>query len=171
MPEKTCCFIGHRKIEDTPELRARVRHIVEELITAEGFDTFLLGSNGEFNTLCREILAELKEKYPHIKRIYVRAEFPYIHDDYHAFLLESYEDTYYPQHMLNSGKAAYVERNCHMIDRSQVCVAYYEPSYTPPRRKASRNSIGTYQPASGTKIACNYAIQKKKRVIPVQIIL
>ncbi len=164
MSGKACCFIGHRTIEDTPELRARVWSIIEKLITAEGFDTFLLGSKSEFNTLCREILAELKESYPHIKRIYVRAEFPYIHDDYRSFLLESYEDTYYPQHMLDAGKASYVERNCHMIDRSQVCVFYYDPNYAPPRRKAG--SVN-----SGTKIAYDYAVQKKKRVIPAQIIL
>lgn len=39
----------------------------------------------------------VKEEYPDIKRIYVRAEFPYINDDYKNYLLKSYEDTYYPE--------------------------------------------------------------------------
>ena len=36
----------------------------------------------------------LKIKHPEIKRIYVRAEFPVIGEDYRKYLLESYEETY-----------------------------------------------------------------------------
>ena len=36
---------------------------------ADGADTFLFGSRSKFDTLCREVVTELKEQYPHIKRI------------------------------------------------------------------------------------------------------
>ena len=77
-------------------------------------DTFLFGSKSEFDRLCLKLVTKLKEKYPHVKRIYVRAEFPYINDDYMAYLLKSYDDTYYPEKLIGSGKAAYVERNYEM---------------------------------------------------------
>ena len=60
-------------------------------------------------------MTKLKEKYPHVKRIYVRAEFPYINDDYLTYLLKSYDETYYPEKLHGSSRAAYVERNYEMI--------------------------------------------------------
>lgn len=93
----TCCFIGHREIEETEELKAALKNIIEVLITLEGVDTFLFGSKSRFNNLCYHQVTSLKTKYPHIKRIYVRAEFPVIDDSYKEYLLSLYEDTYYPK--------------------------------------------------------------------------
>ncbi len=161
MRGKTCCFIGHRKIRQTHELEETLLKTVEALISEEGFDTFLFGSKSEFNSLCYEIVTGLKEKYPHIRRIYVRAEFPYIDSSYHAYLLERYEDTYFPPNMVAAGKAVYVERNCQMINKSQVCILYYSPNYTLPMQKTSRVLN------SGTKIAYDHGVKKKKRIINI----
>ena len=73
-----CCFFGHRKIKETNELKKAVYDAVEDLITNKDVDIFLFGSKSQFDDLCHSIVTELKEKYPHIKRIYVRAEFQYI---------------------------------------------------------------------------------------------
>ena len=105
MKERTCCFIGHRKIEDTLELRRELYDSIERLITDEKVDTFLLGSKSRFNDLCYELLTAIKEKHPHIKRIYVRAEYSYIDDSYKEYLLKYYEDTYYPEKIIGAGKA------------------------------------------------------------------
>ena len=67
--------------------------------------------------------------------------------------MESYEDTYYPEHIIGSGRAAYVERNYEMIDKSKFCIVYYDEPNAPTTRK------------SGTKIALDYAIKHKKEVI------
>ena len=115
----TCCFFGHRKITETDELKSNLYSEIEKLITNEKVHTFLFGSKSHFDDLCHTIVTELKEKYPHIKRVYVRAEFPYIDDSYREYLLESYEDTYYPSKMIDAGKAAYVERYYEMIDNSR----------------------------------------------------
>ena len=58
-----------------------------------------------------------------------------------------------PKKMINAGRAAYVERNCEMIDNSDFCVFYYDGKYTAAKRK------------SGTKIAYDYAVKKKKQII------
>ncbi len=166
--DRTCCFFGHRKIMDTEELRAKITDTVERLIVDENIDTFLFGSRSQFDSLCHELVTELKEKYPHIKRVFVRAEYPYIDESYRAYILEDYEDTYFPEHMINAGKASYVERNCEMIDKSSICIVYYHHGYDPPRRKASRSSLTDYQPRSGTRIAYDYATRKNKRIINIQ---
>lgn len=153
MIDKTCCFFGHRKINETEELNSKLMEIIEKLIVDEKVDTFLLGSKSQFNSLCLELVTEIKEKYPHIKRIYVRAEYPYISEHYKNYLLESYEDTYYPEKILNSGRAAYVERNYEMINKSHYCIVYYDELNAPTTRK------------SGTKTALDYAIKKGKQII------
>lgn len=149
----TCCFFGHRTIRETEELKERLSAIVEKLITEEKVDTFLFGSKSQFNSLCHQTVSAAKEKHPHIKRIFVRAEYPFINESYKDYLLERYEDTYFPEKILDAGRAVYVERNYEMIQNSDFCVVYYEEACRPDTRK------------SGSKIALNYALKQKKRVI------
>lgn len=149
----TACFIGHRIINETEELKLKLIEIIERLIVEKQVDTFLFGSKSRFNSLCLELVTELKEKYPHIKRVYVRAEYPYISEYYKNYLLKNYEDTYYPEKIIKSGRATYVERNYEMIDNSHFCIIYYDKQNVPTTRK------------SGTKIALDYAIKKQKYII------
>ena len=155
--KNTACFFGHRKINETEELKLKLIKIIEKLIAEEKVDTFLFGSKSQFNSLCLELVTEIKEKYPHIKRIYVRAEYPYISEHYKNYLLESYEDTYYPEHIIGSGRAAYVERNYEMIDKSKFCIVYYDEPNAPTTRK------------SGTKIALDYAIKQGRQITVLPI--
>ena len=165
--QKTCCFFGHRKIAYTEQLRERLYKIIEELIMYNNVSVFLFGSKSDFDKLCLAVVTELKYKYPHIRRVYVRAEFQYINDDYRTYLLQSYEDTYYPAKISSSGRAAYVERNYIMIDSSDICIVYYNEDYQPPKRKNSRHDISPYQPKSGTRIAYEYAQKKKKDIVNI----
>jgi len=148
---KTCCFFGHREISGADRLKEMLYEIIEDLIIYKYVDTFLFGSKSDLDKLCLAVVTELKNKYPHIQRINVRAEFQYINDDYKTYLLQSYEDTYYPEQISGSDRAAYVERNYIMIERSDICVVYYNENYQPPTRKNSRHDISPYQPKSGTK--------------------
>lgn len=163
LKKHTCCFFGHRKIDMDDDLIHNLKKIIEFLITNEKADTFLFGSRSQFINLCLDIVTEYKKKYPHIKRIYVRAEFPYIDESYTAYLMKSYDNTYYPKRILNSGKAAYVERNYEMIDNSSYCVIYYDEKYKPPKTK--QKNMEDYQPKSGTKLAFNYSRKKDIKII------
>lgn len=153
MQDKTCCFFGHRVINETEELKSKLIEVIEKLIAEENADTFLFGSKSRFNSLCLEAVTEIKEKYPHIKRIYVRAEYPDIDEQYASYLSENYEETYYPEHIRSSGRAVYVERNCEMIDKSRFCIIYYDEQNAPTTRK------------SGTEIALDYAVKKGKEIV------
>ena len=155
MKKTTCCFFGNRTINETEELKSKLDEMIEKLVVEEQVDTFLFGSKSRFNSLCQETVAEIKEKHPHIKRVYVRAEYPYISEHYKNYLLESYEDNYYPEKILNSGRASYVERNYEMIDNSHYCIVYYDEQGVPSTRK------------SGTKIALDYAVKRSKKIIRV----
>ena len=148
----TCCFVGHREICETKELKTQLRELLAQLIANKNADTFLFGSKSRFNSLCYDLVSELKEIHPHIKRVYVRAEFPIISDSYKAYLLEYYEDTYYPASIVGAGKAVYVKRNRIMIDNSQFCVFYCDEGYNPKGRE------------SGTRIALAYAKKQNKTV-------
>ena len=150
---KKVCFIGNRTINETKELKLKLTETVERLITEEKADTFLFGSKSRFNGLSVETVSALKEKYPHIKRIYVRAEYPEISDEYTEYLLERYEDTYYPESIINANKSVYVERNYEMIKQSDICVIYYDHENAPTTRK------------SGAKLALDYAKALKKEII------
>ena len=91
MENKVCCFIGHRKIAKSSELREKILNTIENLIVNENVNSFFFGSKSEFDDYCYEIVTELKEKYPHITRVYVRSAFQNIHDWYEDSLLEHYE--------------------------------------------------------------------------------
>ena len=162
-----CCFFGHRKITETKELRNKLNNRIEALIKDCKVHTFLFGSKSQFDDLCFDIVSKLKEKYPHIQRIYVRSAFADIDKDYTNYLLQRYEDTYYPENIRNSGKASYVERNQEMINKSSFCIVYYNENYLPSIRKNSRKDVGFYQPKSGTKIAYDYALKKDLTVYNV----
>ena len=82
-----------------------------------------------------------------------------------SYLLGSYDATYIPENVVDAGKAAYVERNYHMIDKADLCIFYYDENYKPPLKPATRGRITRDQPKSGTKIAYEYAIRQQKEII------
>lgn len=151
------CFIGHRTITVTNELCERIRTTVLDLIDNQGVDTFLFGSRSQFDELCLKIVTEIKETRPHIRRIYVRAEYPYISTDYEKYLLTFYDETYMPENIIHAGKAIYIERNRHMIDSSDICIFYYTEN-------ASHHHSHTIVP-SGTKLAYHYGLSKQNIII------
>lgn len=98
-------------------------------------------------------MTELKKKHHHIKRIFVRAEYPVIGDRYENYLLESFEETYFPERIKVAGRIVYAERNFEMINNSKYCVIYYNEGSEFKSRK------------SGTKMALDYAVKSKKEII------
>lgn len=153
----TCCFIGHRDAEPTPELITAVRASVRALITIFETDTFLFGSASGFDRICLSVVTELKEEYPHIRRVYVRAEFPDIDEFYRGKLLEKYDDTFFPEEIRSAGRARYVERNRIMIDWADSCVFYYRGENTVDGASGKKRK-------SGTALAYEYAMKHKKDV-------
>ncbi len=177
------CFIGHRKVADTEQIKDRLHDTISMLIK-NGADTFIFGSRSEFDTLCWEVVTELQAQYPHLKRISYNAP----HET--AFTSKEeresceqffsriakceihytdYEKAVSSMKSINANKNAYIMRNQEMIDNSNVCVFYYNKDYLPPKRKAPNKFLPDYQPKSGTAIAYAYAKQKKKQIYNIFI--
>ena len=158
------CFIGHRKIEDTPELRKRLQSVLAQLIT-NGTINFIFGDHSAFNDLCYELVTEQKEMHSAIRRIYFRKDYESADDYTMRFLLSGYEESVCPKGIGSAGRAGYIERNRAMIEASETCVFYYDETYRPARRKNSRHGLSDHQPESGTALAFHYAEKKKKPII------
>ena len=158
------CFIGHRRVEVTEELRSALRVVLLELIY-EGATDFLFGDHSQFNDLCYDAVTELRQDFPQLRRVKLRTGDPELSDYAKRFFLDGYEDSVCPAGVAAAGRAAYVERNQAMIRESDVCVFYYDPAYSPPRRRASKHSVTDYQPQSGTALAYAYAVKSGKRVV------
>lgn len=166
MEMKACCFIGHRKVIEPEKIKERLKIIVTELLHQD-YSVFYFGSKSCFDDIALEVVTELKQEYPLIKRVYVRSMYSEVDELYKNYLLESYEDTYMPDGIENAGRASYVKRNQSMINVSDCCVFYYLENYSPEQRKQSKRDLFAYQPKRGTKVAYDYAIKKKKLIINV----
>ncbi len=184
MGQKSCCFIGHRKINESEFLKKKLFVVIESLIK-NGVTIFLFGSRSEFDSLCHDIVTELKEKYPEIIRIAydTKSESSTLEENrieseklYSKLLnreirLSGYERVIKPDEMWETGKASYIERNQIMIDNSDYCVFYYDENYTPERRLISRKNISGLWTSnkSGTALSYKYAERNGKKIINVFI--
>ena len=172
------CFIGHRKVADAEKIKCKLLDTISMLID-NGADTFIFGSRSDFDTLCWEVVTELQEQFPHLKRVSYNAphETAFTSKEErescekffsqmvkHEVHYTDYEESVSSKKSLNANKNAYIMRNQEMIDNSDVCVLYYNKDYLPPRRKAPNKFLPDYQPKSGTAIAYAYAVQKKKQI-------
>ncbi|MEG1751803.1 MAG: SLOG family protein [Clostridia bacterium] len=181
MESKVCSFFGHRTIQDKEKIIDFLKEKIKNLIVNFGVNTFLFGSRSEFDTLCHSIVTDLKEKYPHIKRISytcrsecatLEKEKKYLEEIYSTFhkqkvTLLGFEKEHEHKTKWNSGRASYVKRNQAMIDDSDYCIFYYDENYKPEMRKYSKQSFCNYQPKSGTALAYKYAKQKKKNIVNI----
>lgn len=159
------CFIGHRTVENAEQVKEQITSTISQLIT-NGADTFLFGNKSQFNCLCWDIVTAFQKRYHTLKRIYIRANYPIIPEYYKDYLLESYEETYFPKGMERAGRSSYVERNQKMIDASDVCVFYYNSGYKlAPKKQKSFLPLPDREQKSGTAIAFAYATQKGKKII------
>ena len=122
------------------ELYDNVKNRIESLIVEDEVDTFLFERKSEFDILCYFAVTKLKEKYPHIKRIYARTDFPFIHGGFvdHD---EDYDDAYYPGRILHDGDRNIIYRGqsekewlamsgtCLLYDEKGLCDSWFDFEY------------------------------------------
>ena len=153
----TTTIIGHRDVDDTPELRGAIRIVLENILKSHHAVDILFGSGSGFDRVCLSVAVELVETYPETRRVYVRAE-------YREYLLQSYDDTFFPEELRSAGRARYVERNRIMIDMSDSCVFYYRGESTVADRAGRKRK-------SDTALAWDYAVKRKKDIYNVSEIM
>ncbi len=176
METQSCCFIGHRKVQDKELVFSCVKNVIETLITENGIRAFHFGSKSEFDDLCHLAVTELQIEYRDIVRINYNRKSEYVvkkeeksrlEESWSRLLkkdisLKDFDESKISDRVRNAGKASYVERNREMIDDSLYCVFFYNDEYK-PEVNPNYSSSGK----SGTKLAYDYAVRKKKKIINV----
>ncbi len=176
MENQSCCFIGHRKVKDRELVFLRVQRLVRTLITEKGVGVFRFGSKSEFDDICHLAVTELQSVYPDIVRVNYHRKSEYVvkkeekaelEESRHRLLnqddaLKDFDAAKSSDRVQRAGKASYVERNREMIDDSDICVFFYREEYKP-----QSNPYYASSGKSGTKLAYDYAVRKKKRIINI----
>lgn len=176
---KSCSFFGHRNVSISQALIEELEKCIENLIINCDTQVFLFGSRSNFNDICHAIVTKLKGKYPNIKRVVFTCKnencvleneknemekiYSYLKNEKVKLLTFEEEFEYVGKYI--AGRASYIKRNQAMIDSSNYCIFYYDKNYQPQKRKATKQSVLSYQPKSGTAIAFEYAKQKQKIII------
>ena len=147
-------FLGHRKIYYHQELEKQIFNLLRDIIVKTNEISFLFGSKSQFIELCYRVVSKLKEEFNYVKRIYVRAEYPKTNHEYEKYIRKLYEDSYYFDKSNRAFKLNYIKRNELMIDKSDLCIFYYNKEYCLNTKNIS-----------GTEIAYRYASKKGKKII------
>ncbi|MBQ2804457.1 MAG: hypothetical protein IJF10_01120 [Clostridia bacterium] len=171
---KSCCFVGHRSVPHTPQLKSKLQELVQYLVASCNVQTFLFGSKSAFNDLCYQVVTEAKKAHPHIQRVAYTCKSESCtlqsnveqsqaiykrFDTSVAFPFVVEQEVEHPSKHV-AGKACYVQRNMAMVDASDFCVFYFCKGYVVAQGKET--------PAkSGTAIAHDYAVKRGKVVFNV----
>lgn len=134
-------FCGHSNVLQQANVRQWLYQTVENLITQEAADMFLLGGYGGFDRMAASVVWELKKKYPQVKSVLV---LPYLDRK----MDESQCDwTVYPGLEKVPRRYAITHRNRYMVNDADVVIAYVQHSW------------------GGAAQTLEYAEQKRRRII------
>ena len=143
---KACVFFGHRK-KNYQKYKPKLKRILEDLIENEGFTQFYSGGRGAFDSLCAEVVAELKNSYPNIKNTLILS---YLPPSNASFILPTaYTDSAYLLEHNVPPRYAVLESNKRMVDIADCVI------------------VGISCDWGGAWKAAEYAKRKKKRIINV----
>lgn len=146
---RTVAVTGHRTLENINE--AKLEEIFKVLIK-KGYNRFLVGMAIGFDTLCFNILEKLREKH----EIKIIACIPCLEQD--KYFTESQKTEYARMVKSADEKRIFSEkytsycmhrRNCYMVDKSSVLVAYLRKSF------------------GGTYNTVKYAEKQKKLIVNI----
>ncbi len=138
MKSETACFTGHRsqklpwKFNENDErcvaMRNKAKGLIEKAINI-GYKNFISGMALGFDTICAELVLELKEKYPHIRLVCAipcKTQSAPWHENqkirYQSILKQAdlirYISNEYTENCM-------LERNEYMINNSSLVIALY----------------------------------------------
>ncbi len=125
----TVSFFGHREISDSIEVEKRLDNLVRELIRTKEYVEFLVGRNGEFDTLVSSVIrrAIMELEYGNASHILV---LPYLTAEFRDNT-DSYKGYYTDVEICEQAAAAHFRvaiqvRNKAMVDRSDLVVCCIE---------------------------------------------
>ena len=150
----TVSFFGHRYIENLSDVESKLEAIILSLIDNHSHINFLVGKNGEFDTIVSSTIKRIK------KRMDINAISHILVLPYDSVLFRKNEKNFYDYYDeieicrksdLAHYKSAFQIRNKEMIDRSDLCVFFVQ-----------HNRGGAYK-------SLKYAAEKNKKIINITV--
>lgn len=158
------CVIGHRKVRNMEQTKEDFLEQIKIIKNHCNRLDCLFGSKSEFNNLCYDVINNLKKELMNIRSVFYRCKhetawlyghndidrnfIPFISDE---SVFHKYDEIILSEHLLETTKNTYIQRNFNMIDGSDICIFYFD------EMSAKFNS--------GTRIAYDYARRKQKVII------
>lgn len=121
---KICAFFGHRTVDT--DISDALHDAIRKAITEYGVRTFCCGNKGEFDRMAAKTAFQLKQEFPDIEIIYVRAYLPKSGEK----LPECYDASIYPEGLEDVPKRfAVSRRNMWMARNCDMAIAYVNHTY------------------------------------------
>lgn len=116
----TCCFFGHR--DTTEEIMPRLEAEIRKLTDLIGVNDFLVGSQGNFDSMALSVLRKLKREHPEISYKIVLAYLLRPKNGYAAF---APSESIYPEGLESVPlRFAISKRNDWMLRQSDIVICY-----------------------------------------------
>ena len=116
----TCCFLGHK--ETPSSVYEKLEEAVEKVIVEDGVSSFLVGNQGQFDSMALSALRKLKLKYPRINYNVVLAYMPAEKEMWNPY---EYGETMLPEGIESvHPRYAISWRNKWMVNESDLVICY-----------------------------------------------
>ena len=121
----TCCFFGHK---DTPSsIYEKLEEAVEKIIVEDAVSSFLVGNQGQFDSMALSALRKLKIKHPHISYNVVLAYMPAEKEMWNPY---EYGETMLPEGIESvHPRYAISWRNKWLVNESNMVICYITHSW------------------------------------------
>lgn len=121
----TCCFFGHK---DAPSsIYDKLEEAIEKIIAEDEVTGFLVGNQGQFDSMVLTALRRMKEKYPHISYNVVLAYMPAEKEEWHPY---EFGETMLPEGIESvHPRYAISWRNKWMVNEAEFVIAYITHSW------------------------------------------
>ena len=152
MPQRTCCFTGHRELSPVKfiSVKHRLLSVIDQLIS-RGITNFCAGGALGFDTLAALTVLEAKNKYPQIKLIMILPckdqadNWSFVKRENYKAILRKADEVFYVAESYS--QFCMQKRNQELVNRSSICVCCLERS------------------SGGTAYTVNYAKKKGLEII------
>lgn len=121
----TCCFFGHK---DAPSsIYDKLEEAIEKNIAENGVTEFLVGNQGQFDSMVLKALRRMKEKYPQISYNVVLAYMPAEKEEWNPY---EFGETMLPEGIESvHPRYAISWRNKWMVNEADIVIAYITHSW------------------------------------------
>lgn len=138
--EKICAILVPKIVIMNDKLKQLITDSIKKLIIEENVTKFLFGPKSNFGYACLSAVSELKKEYPHIQRIcYVSKNEHYTiknednnikqydsKQNYNCLQTICFDKEICFKNNYFTDNYSHFERNCKMIDESDICLFYYD---------------------------------------------